>query len=141
MKIYLAAQFARREELAGYANRLRMAGYEPTSRWLDQSTPSDGKMSNHLREDNIRFAMQDLCDLDRADALLFFSEDPLVGIPRGARHVEFGYHLRAGLPIAVVGPRENVFHWMLPDAAFYADFDAFMASKLPVEKRFACAIH
>ena len=140
MKIYMAAQFARREELAGYAERICATGHYVTSRWLDQSTPADGKMTNHTAEDNLGFANQDLDDMNRADAILFFSEDPLVGIPRGARHVEFGYMLGRAQPIAVVGPRENVFHWTLPDAAFYADFDAFMSATVRMAERFHYAI-
>ena len=128
MKIYMAAQFRRRDELAGLVPALEAAGHACTSDWLRQATPLDGKMTNHTEADNAMFATRDLEDIDAADALLFFSEDPLVGVPRAARHVEFGYAFARGKWLAVCGPRENVFHWLLPDAHVHASFDAFTAA-------------
>ncbi len=130
MKIYLAAQFARRDELRHYAAAIKNAGHECTSGWLDQDTPLDGKLTNHTPTDNTEFAHRDLEDIDRADVLLFFSEDPTVGVPRAARHVEFGYAMKAGKLLAVVGPRENVFHWLLSDRAFHSTFDNFLTALL-----------
>ena len=127
-KIYLAAQFARREELRAYAALLRGAGFETTSTWLDTTNLINGKMSNNSDDDNARRAVQDIVDVERADGVLFFSEDPLVGIPRGARHVEFGYALAQGKELAIIGGRENVFHWMLPDWAFYGSVEEFIAA-------------
>jgi hypothetical protein len=126
--VYLAAQFARRDELAVYAAKLRSAGWEVTSSWLDQTTPLDGKMSNHLRQDNYRFASRDWEDVRKADHLVLFTEDPLVGVPRGARHVEFGMALASGKAVAIVGPRENVFHWLLPDNAVHLSFNELLSS-------------
>jgi nucleoside 2-deoxyribosyltransferase len=128
MRIYLAAQFRRREELAGHVPAFEAAGHEVTSRWLGQDTPADGKMTNHEPETNVRFAEHDLEDVDAADALVFFAEDPLIGIPRGGRHVEFGWALASGKKIAVVGPRENVFHWLLPTEAIHASVEALLVA-------------
>jgi nucleoside 2-deoxyribosyltransferase len=129
MKMYLAAQFARRAELAVYAKALEEAGVEVTSEWLAQQSPQDGAMSHHTADENRTYAQNDLIDVDRADAVLFFSEDPTVGIPRGGRHVEFGYALARDKAVWVVGGRENVFHWTLPDSAFFTSFSSFLAAR------------
>jgi hypothetical protein len=38
----------------------------------------------------------------------------------GGRHVEFGLALAQGKRVIIVGPRENVFHYLLPDAQIFA---------------------
>jgi len=73
-----------------------------------------------------RCAAVDLEDIETADALLFFAEDPLVGIPRGGRHVEFGYGLARGKYIDVVGPRENVFHYVSPLVRHWDTFEFYL---------------
>jgi nucleoside 2-deoxyribosyltransferase len=124
--VYLAAQFARRDELRIHAAAIEAAGMTVTSRWLKQLTPLDGLAAHHSDAENKAFADTDLADVARADGVLFFAEDPLIGIPRGGRHVEFGYALALGKEIAVVGPRENVFHWLLPNSAVYSSVDEFL---------------
>jgi hypothetical protein len=74
---------------------------------------------------NQNTAIDDLEDIDRSDTLLFFSEDPLVGIPRGGRHVEFGYALGTGKRVCVVGGHENVFHF-LPEVVHYFTLQDFL---------------
>ena len=44
---------------------------------------------------------------------------------RGGRHVEFGMAIAAQKRIVVIGPRENIFHW-LPMIEQFDTFDAFM---------------
>lgn len=98
-KLYLAARFSRREELTDYARQLEAAGWEVTSRWLGQSTPSNGLMSNCSAEENQTYAECDLEDVATADGL------------------------------AVVGPRENIFHWLLPDYAMHESIEALLATE------------
>ena len=124
--VYLAAQFARRDELANYIPAFDAAGISVTSRWLKQMTPLDGLAARHTADENRHFADVDIADVDIADGFVFFAEDPLVGIPRGGRHVEFGWALARGKEVAVIGPRENVFHWLLPSSAIYTSVDEFL---------------
>jgi nucleoside 2-deoxyribosyltransferase len=112
MKIYLAARYSRRDELRQYKTLLEAEGIEVTSRWLNEKEPLDSQMGQHTDEFYVETATIDIEDVEKADLVLFFAEDPLVGWVRGGRHVEFGYALGIGKSIAVVGPKENVFHYL-----------------------------
>lgn len=133
MRIYMAARYSRRDELREKKEVLEKLGLNVTSRWLEETNPLDTQMGDDTTEFYIETANIDLIDIDLAEAVLFFSEDPLVGIPRGGRHVEFGYALGTKKPIYVVGPRENVFHYI--DRVYHFDtFEDFIeAVKLYVE--------
>ncbi|GEM_PF-6660459 len=99
MKLYLAARYERRLELAHYAVLLRQQGHEVTSRWLEDNA--------HLSlPEQVRM---DLEDLEAAEALVSFTEEPGV-YSRGGRHVEYGYALAQAKQLFVVGPPENIFH-------------------------------
>lgn len=108
MTFYLAAQYARRDELREYARELRALGHEVSSRWLRER----GDLSGDLTESAALYqerAERDLTDIDLAQTLVYFTEDPAVGIKRGGRHVEAGYALGRGKNLYIVGPRENIF--------------------------------
>jgi nucleoside 2-deoxyribosyltransferase len=65
-------------------------------------------------EDGLTFedvAVLDLGDVDRADAVVLYTEPYGMAVPGGGRHVEFGYGLGRGKRVVVVGPLENIFHW------------------------------
>jgi nucleoside 2-deoxyribosyltransferase len=112
IKVYLAAQYARRDELRNYVKPLSDVGIEVTSRWLDEKEPLLTDMGEKPREWYVETANIDIGDIDRADMVIFFAEDPTVGIKRGGRHVEFGYAWAMRKHIAVIGPKENVFHYL-----------------------------
>lgn len=108
--VYIAGRYYRRDEFRTYRDKLQNAGVIVTSRWLDETSPLDGKPSDLPDSVNHDIAVTDLLDVARADAMVFFAEDPYAQPPRGGRHVEFGYALGNGKPIYVVGGKENVFH-------------------------------
>lgn len=116
MKIYLAAKYARREELLPLAETMTSFGHECTSTWLTGET-----------EISTANAEMDLRDVARADALLFFSEERDVGYMTGGRHVEFGYAVALRKQMAVVGCRENIFH-MLKGVTHFESFEEAMLS-------------
>ena len=122
---YFAAQFSRLAEVKALVEEARMAGVEVNSRWLNQYSTSGYAGGPG---EGIKFAERDLEDIEVADALLFFAEDPTIGIPRGGRHVEFGYALALDKRIEVVGPKENVFH-LLSRTVHWPDFKSWLASK------------
>lgn len=130
MKVYLAAQYARRDELREYRDILEKMNIKVTSRWLNEKEPLDGNMT-HREESWYRdTATIDLEDVDAADAVIFFAENPLIGVPRGGRHVEFGYALGLKKPIFVIGPKENVFHYLQNPfwIRHYETLDAFITA-------------
>jgi len=117
MKVYLAARYSRRLEIAGYAEELRLRGIIVTSRWLDGSHQiSDGAVplgdtAEAAAALRVRFARDDYDDVRTADTLVAFTEPPRSSSSRGGRHVELGLALAWGKAVIVVGPRENLFHW------------------------------
>lgn len=114
MKIYIAGRFSRQLEFREVAKRLEEMGHEVTSRWLYESVSPNHTMGDITPAYSAKAARLDLQDIDEAQAVLFYAEDPLVGTPRGGRHVEFGYALALGKFIYVVGPAENIFHYGQP---------------------------
>ena len=123
MKVYIASRFSRIHEAEHVVRpALEAAGWTVTSRWHREqaSQPIDGAMAHHTAEENRFFASRDLEDVDAADALVLLTEEPESCWPRGARFVEYGYALAKGKVLILVGPRENVFHWLLPDSAVFA---------------------
>lgn len=110
MKVYLASRYSLKETMLGYARELRDMGVAVTSRWLAEPYTANTTMDQVDPEELRRFALDDLEDIRDADALIFFSES--VPTARGGRHAEFGYALALGKPIMVVGPYENIFHYL-----------------------------
>lgn len=104
MRIYIASRYDRRFEMLGVTGVLMRAGHSITSRWIEGR--GDGPEVA---------AAEDLQDVLRADCLVSFTEEPAAGVTwaaRGGRHVEFGLALAAGKRLCVVGPRENIFHFL-----------------------------
>lgn len=105
LRVYLAAKFARRDEMRMMARWMELLGYVVTSRWLE--VEEDQLHSPHGPE----WATNDVEDVLAADVLVFLSEpEGSAGAGRGGRHVEFGVALGAGKKIIVVGQIENIFH-------------------------------
>jgi hypothetical protein len=63
-----------------------------------------------------------------ADAVIIFTEIPNATPATGGRHVEFGLALAQGKRVIVVGPRENVFHYLLPDSQIFATWNKEFAT-------------
>jgi len=130
LTVYIAGQYARRDEFREVVKRLREElHFTVTSRWLDETEPLNLQMGQHSEDFYRITAAIDLQDIAKSDAILFFSEDPLVGVIRGGRHVEFGYALAKGKTIFVVGPRENVFHYV-PGVTNFLNVDEFITNHL-----------
>ena len=117
MNLYLASRYDRRSEMVEVADRLVGAGHGVTSRWIRGFGKPDAET-----------ALYDLTDIVVADALVLFTEEPEAHLPftaRGGRHVEFGYALRAGKKLFLVGPGENIFHH-LPDVVAVDDVEELL---------------
>ena len=63
-----------------------------------------------------------------ADAVIIFTEIPNTILATGGRHVEFGLALAQGKRMIIVGPRENVFHYLLPDSQIFATWNKAFAT-------------
>ena len=139
MKIYLAARYTRRVEIAGYRTELVANGHTVNARWLDGAhqlsdggvpigdagealVESDSPSAASLR---VRFALDDWEDVNSAELVISFTEPPRSKANRGGRHVEFGIALANKVRVAVVGYRENIFHW-LPQVEFFASWEQML---------------
>lgn len=124
-RIYLAARYSRRDEMRIVANELDRKGFEVTSRWLYEDASLNSKLGDHSSEFYRQTAQIDIEDITDADTIVFFAEDPHVGVPRGGRHVEFGYAYAAGKRMVVIGEPENIFHY-LTDVYVYPTIREFI---------------
>ena len=128
--VYIASRYGRRQEMLVYAKRLREVGVEVTSRWVE---------GLHDGLPDAVCAYDDLRDIDKAEALVSFTETPgdIPGRSRGGRHVEFGYALAKGKELHIVGPRENVFHHLLR-CYRWPNFESFLATAHRMTHRDGC---
>ena len=119
-RIYLAASYGRRAELAVYAEQLEARGYAVTSRWLIDG--EDDTSSAALRG----YAQMALDDIDAADWFVCFLDTPEAGYLTGGKHVELGYALARRKLVYLVGDqRENVFHHLVTR---FRDWPSFLDS-------------
>lgn len=98
--------------------KLHRIGHTVTSRWINgEHELLEGRDCAEMA----RFAQEDIEDLRKADMVLYFVPDSSHR-QRGGRHVEFGIALALDIPIKVIGPKENVFHW-LPQVRHFATLE------------------
>lgn len=105
MKVYLAAPWVRKDDAKTAAERLRQAGIEVTSNWLEHEgskTDSTGITSPlaHIQEQ----ALQDIKDVQRADYLVVLNLERSEG-----KAVETGVAIAGRIPVISVGARSNIF--------------------------------
>lgn len=103
---------------------LENMGHNITSRWIDggHELTKEGSTEAAQRE-RTRFAQEDWADMEAADTIISFTEEPRKTNTRGGRHVEFGGALALGKLCIVIGWRENVFH-CLPQVRFFETWEA-----------------
>ena len=115
MKIYLAAPYAARELVKGYAAELTRIGFTVTSSWIDETHDINAGTTGAATDlDDTQVAAHaagDLYDIDLADLLVAFTAKATsTEGGSGGRHVETGYAIAKNKPVVVVGEPENVFH-------------------------------
>lgn len=129
MRFYLAAAYDRKEEMQEVRDALGVFGYEVTSRWIDghpEINSGDIISIEMLNDPNYlklcrEVANHDLSDIALADAMISFNGHT----NQGGRHVEFGYALGLGMPVFIIGKRENLFH-VDQNAVVFEDFESFL---------------
>lgn len=118
MRIYIAARLGRRLELRRAAKRIEDHGHEIGSSWLWSNDTYETSTPASLQ----RWAIQDLQEIDAADAIFLFTDPDL---SHGGREVELGYGLGRGKVVYLFGPRVNVFHY-LPGVLHFASLDDYL---------------
>jgi len=121
-RVYLAARFARRDQLIGVARALEASGVEVVCRWLfvEGVALSTKELDSQSRAGQM--ASMDFEDLRAADVCLAFTEQAREPQGRGGRHAEVGIALGLGHRVILVGPREHVFH-CLPQVEHFASWE------------------
>lgn len=125
MQVYFAGPYLWKEYIEVCAVEFeRKLGVGITSSWLGESHAPTVQLEDVPFDDNVKYALQDMRDIDRADAFVLFAVPATdTPIPRAGRHVEFGYALAKGLPIYVVGlEKENIFHYLPGRVQHFATF-------------------
>lgn len=106
--------------MASYAQDIESAGHEVVSSWI--------YTDDHPEITSLELAAAahvDLCDLQRCELFVAFTEPTPTECSSGARHVELGFAMAVGKAIAIVGPRENIY-CHLPSAAHFESWDVFI---------------
>jgi len=107
MHLYISGSFAQRERLAAIAGQLEFVGYDVTSSWLYE--PPIRFDDEHADYDKRARANEDLIDIERAEAVLLFTDVPSTS---GGFDTELGMALMGRKPVYLYGPRINIFTYM-----------------------------
>lgn len=130
MKVYLAAAFSRKQNVANIADLLERFGVIFTSRWYRHESADFSQMTEaQIMDRKTDYAIMDLREVDQCDVLVVLSEPVGSTYLSGGRHVEFGYALSAGKRVVVIGADENIFHHH-PGVHRFNDFEDFLDSGL-----------
>jgi len=125
-KVYIAAMYSRMIDMRIIATYLSDQGYTVTSRWLKEDPTND----NFTKKEDAFWrytAEKDIQDINESDVFLLFTEPPTFPHVRGGRHVETGYALGIGMPVCIVGPKENIFHY-IPEVVQFNSVHEFVAT-------------
>ena len=112
MRLYLAARYALKDTIAQAADYLQKRGHIIMSDWHKEVHPPNVKVQDLPHEENQMLAMKDFNQIHSSEAMLFWAEHPDTATVRGGRHVEFGIGLALNKQIYVLGPKENIFHYL-----------------------------
>ena len=103
MKIYIAASFPRKEDANSLAEHLKKADHIIVSRWHNED-------SEYATEDQmVPRAQRDMDDMERCNMMIQYTGDNL---SHGGRHCECGIAVALHKDVVLIGPREQVIHWL-----------------------------
>lgn len=109
-KIYIAAKYSAKERVKPYKEKLFARGHKIYSTWLDSSLPLDSLAATSPPDENKSEAKRDLDEVYRCDTFIL---DTIDESATGGREVELGYAMDGNRAIYIVGPRRNVFHFLI----------------------------
>jgi len=100
IRVYIAARGEDQHMAKELRDDLNLAGIDCTARWIDLP------LTNESHDE----AEMDILDVRRADVLVLLKPAASHRKTTGGHHVETGIALAMGMPVALLGERENVFH-------------------------------
>ena len=111
-KLYLAASFSRKYEIAANREHFLSYGFEVVSSWLDEDVPATTLAHQVDPKYSEEMAQVDIIEMDLADAMVFYSQGQGSRNVGGGRFFEMGYMYAQDKPIIVVGEREMIFQYI-----------------------------
>lgn len=129
MKLYLAAGFSKKNDIAEKTELLKSYGVDVVSSWHLETVGPQTTLADCSDDYHRENAARDLAEIESADTLVLFTQDPTIPFCRGGRMHEAGYAQGKGKRVVVVGPKENIFHW-LSDVTVYASFSEFFDAEV-----------
>lgn len=115
MRIYLAAAWSRRQEMIKLTKELErdIPGLVINARWI-KIDPPDKTFWQRTAQENTRLALEDKQDAITSDILVRFTDDLSSStvpahLATGSRMVEMGMAVISGVPVIVVGGKQNLF--------------------------------
>lgn len=112
MKFYLAAGFSRKDEIADKTKQLTDIGVGVTSSWPWEDAAPNSTLADVGYTHLLVNGAKDIAEIEAADGVILFTQDPRTPFVRGGRMHEFGYAHGKGKRLIVCGPRENIFHYL-----------------------------
>jgi nucleoside 2-deoxyribosyltransferase len=125
-RLYFAASFADGDVIRAVRDAAEARSgyyYEVTSSWLNE--PPIKAESEHADWEKRARANEDQLDIDRSDAVVVFTD---VESTSGGLHWETGYAVGRGIPVYLVGPKRNVFHYQNHFAGWFETVAGFKAA-------------
>jgi len=121
MKIYLAANWNRREDMVRKKEKVEAAGHTVTSRWIDQTFDTD-----------VANAWADMKDLMDAEALFLFNDVGGEYDGSGGKYVELGIALSCGMPIICIGKKERNIFLSIPTIQHVSNLKQALSLIVPI---------
>lgn len=127
MRAYLAGKFTAKERLKEVRKQLRDMGVGVTSQWLDMEYANNVEADTIMVEEGVKDIQEVL------GAKLFFI-DTIDESATGGRECEMGIFLGKGRTttealrhVYLVGPKRQIFHWLIPELNQFASWEDFFA--------------
>ena len=130
MKVYVAASYPRKQEAKTLALIIASHGHTITSDWfnLDEGYNDDGaRKCESERAMNYRLqraAVKDVKQVVECDVIICFTDGESQST-HGGRHSELGIAIGLDKKCFIIGPKEQVMHW-LPRVHKFDDLDSFL---------------
>jgi len=125
MIYYIAARYESRLKMCSWKAEIEELGHRVQARWLGgKHSWLDTRGDVPLTTKRL-WAEEDVADVFACDELIAVNPPEGSGPGRGGRHTEVGIAIARGIPIHVIGRRENIFHF-LSQVTVYETFEDFL---------------
>lgn len=125
--IYLAAQFHLKDDVGIRKEELVKLGYQVISTWTEEAANGVCSLKDFEHNYHLEVSERDIREIDQCDILVLFTVDPDEYTRRGGRHFESGYAYGINKRLVIIGPRENIFHY-LPGVDVYDTWEQFVGT-------------